>query len=409
MRHLAVILTLLVIGTSPSRDRDRVFVGATVYPSPTAPAVPDATVVLHDGRIAAVGPRSSVRSPIGAETVDCSGLFITAGFWNSHVHIVTPGLLHAETATAATLDVELDTMLNRWGFTTAFDLASVLDNTHALQRRIEAGEIRGPHLLTTGEPLWTAPPVYIQDFLAAHHIVIPVVRSSAAAAARVRGLALRHVDGVKLFTGTVLADGVANMPLDMVRAAVAEAHRRRLPVFAHPQNGAGLDAAIDGSVDILAHTAPDSPPWTPAFVTRLVSRRIALIPTLTLFDVEARRARASDRERDEWIARMVEELRAFSSGGGQILFGTDVGYIDHFDTAMEFALMAQAGLSPRQILASLTTSPALRFGAMARAGRVQVGADGDLVVLDEDPMKDPRAFARVRYTVRAGRTTFAAR
>jgi len=38
---------------------------------------------------------------------------------------------------------------------------------------------------------------------------------------------------------------------------------------------------------------------------------------------------------------MVAELRAHSQVGGDILFGTDIGYTDHFDTALEFTLMAR--------------------------------------------------------------------
>jgi hypothetical protein len=53
----------------------------------------------------------------------------------------------------------------------------------------------------------------------------------------------------------------------------------------------------------------------------------------------------SDQEREAWIAKMVAELRAYSQVGGEILFGTDIGYTSHFDTSLEFSLMSQAGMS----------------------------------------------------------------
>jgi imidazolonepropionase-like amidohydrolase len=255
------------------------WVGATVYPSPEADPILNAVIVIRDGRVAAVGPRESTNVPPGARIVDCAATFITAGFWNSHVHIFTPGLLHAGADSAAALHAELDAMLNRWGFTTVFDISSVLDNTRALRRWIEAGEIRGPRILTVGEPLWTVPPIYVRDFLEAHHIAMPLVHSPADAVAQVRDRWRRGADGIKIFTGSVQQNGVANMPVAIVRAAVPEAHRHRLPVFAHPQNLTGLEAAIDGGVDILAHTAPDSPDWTPSFVSRLTRARMALIPS----------------------------------------------------------------------------------------------------------------------------------
>jgi imidazolonepropionase-like amidohydrolase len=366
-----------------------------------------AVVVLHDGQIAGVGPRTSVRIPRDAQVIDCSGRFITAGFWNSHVHIFTPGLLHARDTSAAALSRELEGMLNRWGFTTVFDIASVLDNTLALRRRIESGEVRGPRILTVGEPLWTEPPIYVRDFLAANHIEMPPVTTPEAAAARVRDLAGRGADGIKLFTGSFQgAAPVGNMPAAMVRAAADEAHRHHLPVFAHPQNLAGLEAAIDGGVDILAHTAPDSPPWTPEFVARLKNAQMALIPTLTLFDFEARKANLKDADREGWLAKMEAELRAFSQAAGEVLFGTDVGYTDHYDTALEYTLMSRAGMSFPQILASLTTAPAHRFGASGHSGRIASGLDADVVVLDGDPAKDITALAKVHLVIRGGKILY---
>lgn len=390
-----------------ARPQDRVLVGATVYRSPDLPPIENAVIVIHQGRIAAVGPRSSTKISSSAQTLDCSGGFAVAGFWNSHVHIFTPGLLHANSSAATDLDTELDSMLNRWGFTTVFDVASVLDNTLALRRRVNSGEVRGPRIFTVGEPLWTAVPIYVRDYINENGIDIPVVRSPEDAALRVQSLAVRGADGIKLFTGSVQANGVANMSLRIVRVAVREAHRRRLPVFAHPQNSAGLEVAIRGGVDVLAHTAPDSPEWTAAFISRLAAAHMALIPTLTLFDFEARKGGASDQERERWLSKMTAELRAFSAGGGQVLFGTDVGYTDHFDTTMELDLMSRGGMKFRQILASLTTNPATRFHAASRSGRVEVGYDADLVVLGSDPAKDVKSFSDVRYTIRAGQIIYA--
>lgn len=98
----------------------------------------------------------------------------------------------------------------------------------------------------------------------------------------------------------------------------------------------------------------------------------------------------------------VPQLRAYSEAGGQILFGTDVGYIQQFDTPEEFLWMYRAGMSFEQILASLTTSPTERFGYSNHSGRIAKGMDADLVVLRADPKQDATAFSSVRYTIRSG-------
>jgi len=109
--------------------QDLALVGAKIYPSPAGPAIESGTVLVHDGRFAAVGPSATVQLPKGTTVVDCKGLVVTARFWNSHVHILTPGLLHAEKLSSDQITKQLDEMLTRWGFTTVFDIASVLKNT----------------------------------------------------------------------------------------------------------------------------------------------------------------------------------------------------------------------------------------------------------------------------------------
>jgi hypothetical protein len=66
------------------------------------------------------------------------------------------------------------------------------------------------------------------------------------------------------------------------------------------------------------------------------------------------------------------------------------------------ARVSCAGMSHKQILASLTTTPARRFGYSEHAGKVAKGYDADLVVLRDDPAKDATAFARIRCTIRKG-------
>jgi imidazolonepropionase-like amidohydrolase len=80
-----------------------------------------------------------------------------------------------------------------------------------------------------------------------------------------------------------------------------------------------------------------------------------------------------------------------------------------YDPVEEYALMAEAGMNFRQILASLTTAPAERFGESSRRGRITAGLAADIVVLSGDPAKDVRAFAAVRYAIRGGRVIYQAR
>jgi imidazolonepropionase-like amidohydrolase len=68
--------------------------------------------------------------------------------------------------------------------------------------------------------------------------------------------------------------------------------------------------------------------------------------------------------------------------------------------------MALAGLTWRQILASLTTNPAARFREALRRGRIAKGLDADIVVLGHDPATDVSALTDVSDVVRGGRIIF---
>ena len=407
---LPVLLLGTLLGCGPVRSSDLALVHAKIYPSPTEPAIEDGTVLVHDGRITAVGPSATTKPPRFARAVtviDCKGMVVTAGFWNSHVHILAPGLLHAEKLSSQELTSQLEEMLTRWGFTTVFDIASVLNNTTLIRRRIESGEVKGPRILTVGEPFWVkgGTPIYVKGFLEDNHISIPEVESNTQAVERVRQQIHDGADGIKIFAGSVERDSILVMPVDLAKAIVAEAHRAGKPVFAHPSNQEGIDVSLQSGVDILAHTTPTGGPWSSSLVQRMKAAHMALIPTLTLWHVESRNESPEEFEK-QMNAVVLPQLRAYSEAGGQILFGTDVGYIEHFDTGEEFAWMSRAGMSFQQILASLTTNPAQRFGYSTRRGRVAKGMDADLVVLSADPAQDASGFSRVAFTIRLGKIIF---
>ena len=194
---------------------------------------------------------------------------------------------------------------------------------------------------------------------------------------------------------------------DIVRAATAEAHRQHRLVVAHPSNDAGLRAALDGGVDVLAHTTPDGRPWDATLVGRMRRAHLALIPTLKLWTFELSRRGEDSASIQKFLRVPVDQLRAYSRSGGEVLFGTDVGYMTDYDPTDEYRYMERAGMSFRQILAALTTAPARRFGEDKHAtGRLEPGMDADLVLLDADPATDIRALSRVRGVWRQGRPIY---
>jgi imidazolonepropionase-like amidohydrolase len=136
--------------------------------------------------------------------------------------------------------------------------------------------------------------------------------------------------------------------------------------------------------------------WNNSYLMQMKAANMTLIPTLKLFGS------------DDDLSGILDEVGSYQRMGGQILFGTDVGFLPDYDPSNEYTLMSRAGLTPMQILSSLTTAPADRFNESTSRGRLTVGMQADLVVLSADPATDTTNFAKVRYTVRRGHIVYSA-
>jgi imidazolonepropionase-like amidohydrolase len=387
-----------VLAVSPGAvAQTLVLKGGSVYASPEATPIADAVVVTSVGVITAVGRAGEVQIPPDARVIDCSGKTIVAGFWNSHVHFTEAVWRDAGNAPAAPLTAHMQEMLTRWGFSTVWSLGSDPDNSMALRRRVYADEILGPNIFLVGSIFpKDGRPAYLPD------AQIPEAATPERAAEMARNYMRIGLDGIKLFTGAYKGEDkpVVNMEAAIAKAAVDVAHAQGRPVFAHPQNTAGIEAVIAAGVDVMAHTVGRQPGYPPEQLARFKQQGIALTPTLSVF--------AKLPVPPEIVARLLDnivgQLKGFSENGDTVLFGTDVGYTQLYDTTLEYELMRRA-LSERQVLASLTTNPASYFKA-ANKGRVEKGFDADLAVLDGDPVADVRNLAKVAYTIRAGKVIY---
>src|SRR5438128_10737270 len=401
---VAVLVACSTAPSPPSTPRVTALVGGRVLPSPQAAAIPDGVVLIEGTTITAVGSRATLRAPEGATVVDCTGGTLTSGFWNSHVHFTGSQFRGAETAGAEALAGALRAMLTSYGVVHVVDTGSLLANTLALRRRIDRGEMPGPSILSAGGGFVPAggSPYYI---LPARLLELARPEDVARVEAELAGGA----DIVKLFTGSFATPrSIVVMPLEIVRAAVEAGHRRGKLVFAHPSNSPGARAAIEGGVDVLAHTFPtslDGSPWDRALPAMMRERGMALIPTLKLWPYELRKAGRPNDLVERVLGTAMAQTSAVADLSGELLFGSGVGYMTDYDPTDAFICLRRAGLRAMPILSMLTTARAARF-ASGGTGGTGPGMTADVVVLDGDPTQDVRAFAKVRMTMRDGRVIY---
>jgi len=375
--------------------------GARILPSPDAAPIERGTIVVDRGRIVAAG--TDVTVPSTAQVIPGEGTTVTAGFWNCHVHFTEAKWGSARRKPASVLEGHLREMCSSRGFTTVVDVGSDPRTTLALRRRVESGEILGPAIHTAGPGVYPphAIPYYLRESLPLWVRPFLPQPSTPSSASRLteRNLA-RGADVVKLFTGSyVERDEVAVMPEAIARAVVGVAHAHGLLAYSHPSNAEGARVAIRSGVDILAHPPDTTEGVDETLVREMVGRRMAMIPTLKMFETTV-----SSSER--YLGPIYAVVRGFHEAGGQLLFGTDVGYMREYGTEEEFRGLSRCGLDPREVLRMLTAAPAARFGVGTEVGSIEVGRRADLVLLDSNPMDDILAFSRVRATVRAGRVVY---
>jgi imidazolonepropionase-like amidohydrolase len=409
----AVVISLFIIGSpaqAPSQSmssqpRSLALVGGTIYPSPDEGPIEDGVVLIGGERIVAVGERSSVPLPESAETLECSGLVITAGFWNSHVHFFERKWARPAELPAAELARQLQDFLTRYGFTSVFDTGSQWENTRTIRSRIESGEVAGPRVRSTGEALiaaGAAPPEVVFNLMGLMTFPFPEIEDEVGASTAASNLLERGVDGVKLHLQAPPKPAPPFSEAAMA-AAVSKAHDAGRLVFAHPNTSADVGAAARAGVDIIAHTTPQSGPWDESLLAVMKEHDVALTPTLTLWQFFMRHDRLSVQTAS--VDTAVGQLRDWIASNGTVLFGTDLGAVDP-DPSEEYVLMERAGMSFAQILTSLTVAPARRFGEAERLGRVATGYTADLAAFEGDPADDVRALANVRYTLRDGRIIY---
>ncbi len=390
--RIVFLLLLCLPGVCNAAAQDLAIVDAKVYPSPEAQPANHATILIRGGKITAVGKHVVV--PHGVATLPCSGCIVMAGFWNTHVHFTEAKWIDAEHQPAEKLAQQLREMLTLSGFTTVVDTASIPDNTVALRRRIESGEVKGPRIYTAGAGLFPphALPYYVKDMPPEVLAQLPQPDTAAEAAADVQKNIAAGADIVKLFTGSIVApDHIVPMPLDIATAAAAAGHEHGQLVFAHPSNLAGTRVAMESGVDVLAHSPEALEGIDDTLLREVVARHIAMIPTLKLFSG------------DSSIAGIRSVVLKFHQFGGQLMFGTDTGFLTDYSVTEEYRQLALAGLTFRDVLAMLTTAPAERFHVSGEKGRVAIGMAGDLTVLSSDPATDSLAFTQVRYAIRGGK------
>ena len=413
-------LTKLSIRARMAPARTLAITGATLEDSTGAAPVKDSVIVIENGVIMAVGPRSQVRLPKDASILDASGRYAVPGLWDMHAHYE---------------QVEWGPIYLAAGVTSVRDVGNEFDFIRTLHDELDRKEIPaiGPHLEFAGI-IDGSGPVSLGAVIAdtPEQALLWVERYKAAGARQ-----------IKLYS---------SLKPEIVKAIAASAHARGLTVTGHIPDGMTAIEGVHDGMDQINHIEFELPyfmhpalradgkpdPSKPQVVELDGARAKDLISTLqvhhTILDptiafyetvshtkplhqLEPGLGRVPPQLREAldtppgpanraaltnaWWEALEATLRALHAAAIPIVAGTDQA-IPGYSLHRELELYVEAGFTPLEALQAATIVAARAAGVEKESGSLEVGKRGDVLLLDADPLVDIHNTRAVWRTVAAG-------
>ncbi len=387
------------------------FRGAAIWDGTGGATKYNQNLLVRDGRIEGY----SDEIPDGAEVVDLGGKWMVPGFVNSHGHV--SGQWAGADVIDATERVKAELGLYaRYGVTSVVSLGGEPPEAFALRAMNDSPSISHSRLTLAGD--------------------IAVGDSPEAAAAIALENVRKGVDWIKLRVDDNLGT-VSKMPWPAVQMVMNAAKAADIPVATHIFYMDDALRLLDMGSGLIAHSVRDRT-VTDEYVQAMLDTGVCYVPTLVRevstfvyaerpawfddpFFLEAASRSEMDRvSQPDFMARVAaspsagaykralvqaqDNLRIILGSGVPVAFGTDSGppgrfpgYFEH----MEFDLMAEAGLTPREILRS-ATAIAADCVHLDDVGTLEAGKWADFVVLTADPTRDIKATRSIDSVYIAG-------
>jgi len=430
-----MILTCVVLSTPLfslwAQTRPLVIDGATLIDGTGRAPVPDAVVVIQNGRFQAVGERGKISIPQGAEVIDAKGKTILPGLIDGHCHYRD----------------WMGELYLAFGVVTCPNISNnPVDWIIAQREGVKNGSVRGPRVWASANII-DGPPPEGTGVLRRQRTSI-IVDSEDEARKAVRDLVEKGVDGIKLFE---------RLKPQVAKAAVDEAHKLGRPVFGHsldiftaaangyqsvehswsvvytsiqdPKKKHDLDIGrmlrkIDTD-EVHAHMEPamfdkiikvmieKNVHWSTTWATwfrplsiyadEMKRRELALLrnpqlkylPSYILKDTEeffAKYEKMAPEKRNELMSgyKMVQEfVRRFAAAGGKIHSGSDPNHVvPGYAVHAELQMLVEAGLKPLQAIQTASVNVAQAWGKEKDYGSVEKGKVADFFIVRGDPSKN---------------------
>lgn len=370
----------------------------------TGKLVKNATIHLHDGLIRDIGGAA----PAGASTVlDCSGKFITPGLVDMHVHIVWDGgpapvrtMLDEGNYVAAFRGLANAQACLKKGVTTVRDVGCPDDVAIYLSQAIRGGIVQACDIVPCGRAL---------QITGGHVPEIGVIADTSDEILK----AIRYLKSIGAKWIKIMATGGAYGPEEIgpvlyseeeMSLIVRESHRLHMKVAAHALSKVGIINCIEAGIDTIEHGAviPE------AYLRKMKEKNLAYIPTLSVYkDLSVGHGVLPENIIAKAQFVVENQKKTFKTAmelGVNIALGTDAGspgYGPHPSVLKEMLVMEEYGMERSAVIQSATINAATIL-ENDRIGLIEAGKQADLVVLENNPLEDLRAFSDVYAVFKNG-------
>lgn len=410
--------------------------GFTLIDGTGATPVPNAAMIITDGRIEWVGPQSQLKVPAGGQVTHLPGKYVMPGIINLHGHLGMTVDLAQDPKNFTRENVEKQLKLYAsYGVTSVSSMGTDQDLIYQIRAEQRAGRPHMTRVFTAGRGFTgaggyptTAPGMKGVPF---------EVASNADVDHDVAVLADKHVDLVKIWVDDHLGRD-KKIPLNLASQIVADAHQHGIKVAAHVFYLSDAKTLVNAGLDGLAHSVRDKPVddeliaamkehgafQAAATLTReestfifaqphkflddpFFTRGVSPAVLATLKSPAYQHKVASDpdyAEYPQFLKTAMHNLKKLSDAGVKIGFGTDSGpparfqgYSEH----RELELMVDSGLTPMQVITDATRNAA-EFLRAKDLGTLERGKWADLIVLGRNPLQDIRNSRSIDMVMIAG-------
>ncbi|HEU5147332.1 MAG TPA: amidohydrolase family protein [Chryseosolibacter sp.] len=405
------ILALIISGcknTDQSKSTITAFTGARIIDGNGSQPIDDGVLLVQNGRIAAVGTRDDLKIPEGAIINDVSGKTIMPGIINAHGHVGNAkGIEGGHYSTENVIDNLR--IYARYGVTTVVSLGDDRKEGVPLRHVNDSAATGRARLFIAGQVITGKTPDEALAVVDSNHNM--------------------GVDLMKIRVDDNLGTS-EKMSEEVYRAVINRSHELGYKIATHMYYLEDARKLLEAGSDMIAHSVRDLP-VDEAFIQLIKQKEVPYCPTLTrevstfvygdtaeffsdpffkkeydsttiepLKDPARQLQVKNNRNAQTYRAQLpqaMQNLKTLSDAGVPIVFGTDsgvptrfMGYFEH----MEMQMMADAGLTPMQIIVSASRDAA-QYMELEDLGTLSKGNWADFIILDANPLDDIRNARRI--------------